>query len=227
MATVACMEGHAPAGGCILGLTCDERVMYGNFDIIFGPFLAHFSAPPHPARAVCCDLYGACADLVLIGAWNLMLVPIWGCRASGRIGLNETVLGLAPPWWICDLLCRVVGEAKGEQMLQRGTLLDPTGAAAIGLIDTAVDAPAELMPAAEKAMYGDFGIISDITGAFLSSTPPHTRRCALRTSLLCTRADRCLESHVVTNFGLQAVHACHPGSGAYGNDFDMVFGGVF
>lgn len=99
MATVACMEGHAPAGGCILGLTCDERVM-----------------------------------------------------ASGKIGLNETALGLAPPWWICDLLCRVVGEAKGEQMLQRGTLLDPAGAAAVGLIHTAVDTPAELMPAAEKAM---------------------------------------------------------------------------
>ena len=29
---------------------------YGNFDIIVGPFLAHFSAPHYPARAVGYDL---------------------------------------------------------------------------------------------------------------------------------------------------------------------------
>ena len=39
----------------------------------FGPFLTHFSAPPHPIRAVCCVLLGARADWVLIGAWNPML----------------------------------------------------------------------------------------------------------------------------------------------------------
>ena len=34
---------------------------------------AHFSAPPHPARAVCCVRLGAHADRVVIGAWNPML----------------------------------------------------------------------------------------------------------------------------------------------------------
>ena len=52
----------------------------GNFDIIFGPFYARFSAPPHPARAVCCALLGANADRVLIGGLNPMLWPIWGFR---------------------------------------------------------------------------------------------------------------------------------------------------
>ena len=47
--------------------------MHGNFDIIFGPFLALFSAPSHPARAVRHALLGPYADLVLIGAWNPML----------------------------------------------------------------------------------------------------------------------------------------------------------
>ena len=30
---------------------------YANFDIIFGPFFAHFSAPRHPTHTVCYTLY--------------------------------------------------------------------------------------------------------------------------------------------------------------------------
>ena len=47
----------------------------GNFDIIFGPFFARFSAPPHPARAVGRVLLGAPAYLMLIGACVFYLVP--------------------------------------------------------------------------------------------------------------------------------------------------------
>ena len=39
----------------------------------FGPFLALFSAPHHPARPVCYALLGAHAYRVLISAWNPML----------------------------------------------------------------------------------------------------------------------------------------------------------
>ena len=39
----------------------------------FGPFLALFSAPRHPARPVCYALLGAHAYRVLISAWNPML----------------------------------------------------------------------------------------------------------------------------------------------------------
>ena len=39
----------------------------------FGPFLARFSASPHPARAVCCVLLGAHTDRAVIGAWDPML----------------------------------------------------------------------------------------------------------------------------------------------------------
>jgi len=49
----------------------DQLIEYGNCCFIFGPFLAHFSAPFHPARAVCCALLGVHADRVLIGAWNV------------------------------------------------------------------------------------------------------------------------------------------------------------
>ena len=46
----------------------------------FGPFSAHFSAPTHPTRAVGRVLLGAQAYLVLIGACNPVLCPIWGFR---------------------------------------------------------------------------------------------------------------------------------------------------
>ena len=51
---------------------------YANFDVIFGPFLAHLSASPHPTRLMGYALPGAHADRVLMGAWIPMLWPIWG-----------------------------------------------------------------------------------------------------------------------------------------------------
>ena len=101
LATVAAMHGHSPAGGCVLALTCDARVMQAG-----GP----------------------------------------------RIGLNETQLGLNPPWWICDLLARTVGDARSEQMLQRGLLLAATQAAAIGLIDDAASSAEEVDALVSKHM---------------------------------------------------------------------------
>ena len=47
--------------------------LYGNFDIILGPFFAHLSPPRHPTRAACYALPGAYADWLLIGAWNPLL----------------------------------------------------------------------------------------------------------------------------------------------------------
>ena len=44
----------------------------------FGPFLARFSAPPHPTRAVGYALLGAHADRVPIGAWNPTVVTNLG-----------------------------------------------------------------------------------------------------------------------------------------------------
>ena len=55
----------------------------------FWPAFAHFSAPPHPARGVCYALLRARADRVLIGAWNPMLWPIWGCRHRPALRLHR------------------------------------------------------------------------------------------------------------------------------------------
>ena len=51
----------------------------------FWPFVAHFSAPPHPTHAVCCGVLSEHVVRVLLGAWNPILCPIRGFRpTSGR-----------------------------------------------------------------------------------------------------------------------------------------------
>ena len=76
----------------------------------FRPFPTQVQALHHPARAACCDLRGAHAYRVLIGAWNPMLWPIRGCRAAilccdarpstahcvSAAGSNG--LAISPPW---------------------------------------------------------------------------------------------------------------------------------
>jgi enoyl-CoA hydratase/carnithine racemase len=59
-------------------------------------------------------------------------------------GLNETQLGLNPPWWICDLMKRQVGDAIADRMLQRGTLVDAERAQELGLVCDAVGTVEEL-----------------------------------------------------------------------------------
>ena len=51
----------------------DSRVRLRQLRHHFGPVYAHFSAPPHPTRAVGRVLLGAHAYLMLIGACNPML----------------------------------------------------------------------------------------------------------------------------------------------------------
>ena len=101
LATVAAIHGHAPAGGCVLALTMDARVMREG-----GP----------------------------------------------RIGLNEAALGLNAPWWICDLMERAVGTVKSEQMLQRGSLIDGTRAAELGLVCDAAGTAEEVDALVAKHM---------------------------------------------------------------------------
>ena len=53
---------------------------YGNFDIILVQISRISQHHPTPARAVYSALLGADADWGLIGAWNPILWPIWGCK---------------------------------------------------------------------------------------------------------------------------------------------------
>jgi enoyl-CoA hydratase/carnithine racemase len=92
----AAISGHAPAGGCVLALCCDYRLM---------------------------------------------------ARGNGRIGLNETQVGLAVPEAIQHLMRRVVGPYRAERLIVAGAMLDAESAAKLGLVDELVDAD-ELVPRA-------------------------------------------------------------------------------
>jgi enoyl-CoA hydratase/carnithine racemase len=89
---VAAVSGHAPAGGCVLALCCDYRIM---------------------------------------------------ARGNGRIGLNETQVGLAVPDCIQHLMRRIVGPHRTERLVVAGAMLDAETAARVGLVDELVE-PGEL-----------------------------------------------------------------------------------
>ena len=85
---VAAIPGHAPAGGCVLALCCDYRVM---------------------------------------------------ARGNGRIGLNETQVGLAVPDAIQHLLRRVAGPYRAERLVVAGAMLDAETAQRLGVVDELVE----------------------------------------------------------------------------------------
>ena len=60
--------------------TRTDTSRYGNFDIILDRISRVSRRHPHPTRAVGRVLLGAQAYLVLIGACNPMICPIWGFR---------------------------------------------------------------------------------------------------------------------------------------------------
>ena len=83
-----------PLPRCLYVGGTGRNTLYGNFDITFGPFSAHFSAQPHPPRTVGRVLLGAQAFPMLIGACHPMLCPIWGYDSSDvmpNLGLQA--------WW--------------------------------------------------------------------------------------------------------------------------------
>ncbi|MFT3757060.1 MAG: enoyl-CoA hydratase/isomerase family protein [Pseudoxanthomonas sp.] len=98
---VAAMGGHSPAGGCVLALCCDYRVMARSIDAQ-KPFV---------------------------------------------IGLNETQVGLVAPEGIQQLMRRVVGVHRAENLLVAGALVPAEHALKIGLVDELADA-ADVTPRA-------------------------------------------------------------------------------
>ena len=85
LATVAAIEGHSPAGGCLLAMCCDWRIM--NSDPSF------------------------------------------------KIGLNETQLGIAAPYWLGGLMVNTIGLRETEVALQLGKLYGSDEAKRVGLVD--------------------------------------------------------------------------------------------
>ncbi|EDO44856.1 predicted protein [Nematostella vectensis] len=86
LATVAAVNGHAVAGGCLLAAACDYRLMAANF----------------------------------------------------TIGMNETIVGIAIPFWISQNIVNLVGTSTGERICALGTMLSAEAAQKIGLVDHVV-----------------------------------------------------------------------------------------
>ena len=63
----------------------DAGLWYGNFDIIFGPFLTHSQLPPPPCCP--CAVVSVLSMLIweLLWAWNPMLCPCWRFRYAAKI----------------------------------------------------------------------------------------------------------------------------------------------
>ena len=57
---------------------------------------------------------------------------------SGGIGLNETMLGIAAPKWMAELMVRTIGFRQSELALARGTIFKPMDALQIGLVDQVI-----------------------------------------------------------------------------------------
>ena len=100
LATVAAIEGHAPAAGCMLAICCDYRVMTDQ---------------------------------------------------KGRIGLNETLLGIAAPPWLGQAMVNTIGMRNAELSLGLGLLYSPQEALDIGLVDKVVPADAVMPNALDEA----------------------------------------------------------------------------
>jgi 3,2-trans-enoyl-CoA isomerase len=85
LATIAAIEGHSPAGGCLIAMCCDYRIMSNT--------------------------------------------------EKFKIGLNETKLGIAAPFWMGELLVQTVGVREAELALGLGKLYSPSEALKVGLVD--------------------------------------------------------------------------------------------
>lgn len=56
-------------------------------------------------------------------------------KGPGRIGLNETLLGISPPWYFADVMKNAIGHREMEKAMQLGTLYSPEEALQVGLVD--------------------------------------------------------------------------------------------
>ena len=92
---------------------------------LYGSRLATVAAVGGHAPAAGCFLAMSCDFRVMSGE-------------VGRIGLNETRLGIAAPPWMGQMLVRIIGHRRGELALAMGTLFEPEEAKTLGLIDEVI-----------------------------------------------------------------------------------------
>jgi len=87
------------------------------------------------------------------GGCALALQCDYRIMADGKsmIGLNETLLGLTAPLWLCRVFAQVIGQRQAELHLSLGTLLPPQHALSVGLVDAVVSGE-DLMSTADAEL---------------------------------------------------------------------------
>ena len=70
--------------------------------------------------------------------WRVMATGDATSQKPFTIGLNETKLGIAAPFWFADTFISVVGQRQADIMLQTGALISAQEAHRVGLVDEAV-----------------------------------------------------------------------------------------
>jgi enoyl-CoA hydratase/carnithine racemase len=98
-----------------------------------GPVPVVAALPGHAPAGGC--VFALCCDYRIMA------------RGNGRIGLNETQVGLAVPEAIQHLMRRIVGPYRAERLIVAGAMVDVETAANLGLVDELVDGD-QLVPRA-------------------------------------------------------------------------------
>ncbi|KAG7267315.1 hypothetical protein CRUP_022249 [Coryphaenoides rupestris] len=111
LATIAAINGSSPAGGCLVSIACDYRIMADN---------------PRSSPAGGCLVSIACDYRIMAD------------NPRYSIGLNETLLGIVAPYWFRDTMVNTVGHRTTEMALGLGLLYSAPEALNIGLVDKLV-----------------------------------------------------------------------------------------
>lgn len=70
----------------------------------------------------------------------------------GMIGLNEVALGIPVPKYWAGVMVQRIGHAAAEQLLLSGTMVSPSKALQLGLIDEIVQDKSQLLPRAHEVV---------------------------------------------------------------------------
>uniref|UniRef100_K1Q3R9 Enoyl-CoA delta isomerase 1, mitochondrial n=1 Tax=Magallana gigas TaxID=29159 RepID=K1Q3R9_MAGGI len=183
--TIAAINGHSPAGGCLMSMSCDYRIMSPKYTIglnetqlvltqhhaglditeMYQPDIDRLEEFWRTLQDMWIKLYGMnCVTIAAINGHS----PAGGCLMSMScdyrimapnytIGLNETQLGIVAPFWFADVMLNTVGFRQTEMALQLGTLFKTEEALNIGLIDKVVPQE-EVLSAAQQEMQRWFKI---------------------------------------------------------------------
>ena len=127
-----------------------ERLQYfwNSFQQLFldlyGSRLAVVAAIEGHAPAAGCMLAMCCDYRIMAGTSDCS-------KKHGKIGLNETLLGIAAPPWLGQLMVKTIGHRAAEKALSRGDLYSPLEALQIGLVDKVVPKEEVMSLAIEEA----------------------------------------------------------------------------